>query len=447
MLFLLIGLSLVVHGNSIDRPNVIVILADDLGYETIGANGGTSYKTPVLDRMAANGARFEYCYAQPLCTPTRVQLMTGALNARNYTTFGQIDPKLRTFAHLFREAGYKTGIAGKWQLGREEDLPKRLGFDEYGLWQHTRRPPRYANPGLEFQGIEKDFTSGEYGPDLVEAFAEDFITRHAKEPFLLYYPMMLTHGPYQPTPDSAGWDPKGVGEKVNQHPKHFADMVAYMDKLVGRLLAKLDEMSIRENTLVIFLGDNGTGRGTRSKMGEQVVTGGKGLTTTRGMQVPLIVDWPVRLKKGTVVNHLVDTTDLLPTICEAAGIRVPDSMRIDGRSFLPAALGEAGSPRDYLYAWYSPHGEPPIEFAFNTRYKLYKDGRFFDLSADIQERTPIAVDTLDEERAKVALMLREGIDRYQDARPAELAQPIEKRRKNENRKDRPIRRRAERATS
>ncbi len=111
MLPLLFGLCLIAQRESTERPNVIVILADDLGYETIGANGGTSYQTPILDRLAGEGARFEHCYAQPLCTPTRVQLMTGALNVRNYTTFGEIDPKLRTFAHLFREAGYKTGIA------------------------------------------------------------------------------------------------------------------------------------------------------------------------------------------------------------------------------------------------------------------------------------------------------------------------------------------------
>lgn len=447
MLPLLFGLCLIAQRESTERPNVIVILADDLGYETIGADGGTSYQTPILDRLAGEGARFEHCYAQPLCTPTRVQLMTGALNVRNYTTFGEIDPKLRTFAHLFREAGYKTGIAGKWQLGREVDLPKQLGFDEHCLWQHTRRPPRYANPGLEYQGIEKDFFSGEYGPDLVAGFVEEFVDRHAKQPFLLYYPMMLTHGPYQPTPDSADWDPKAVGEKVNQSPKHFADMVVYMDKLVGRLLAKLDQVGVRENTLIVFLGDNGTGRGTRSKMGDQVVIGGKGLTTSRGMRVPLIFNWPARVKKGVVVSHLVDTTDLLPTICEAAGIEVPASMKIDGRSLLPAALGKAGSPRDYLYAWYSPHGEPPVEFAFDAQYKLYKDGRFFDLSADIEERTPIAVDTLDPERAKVASMLREGIDRYQGARPAELSQPIEKRRKNEKRREKSTRRALERTTS
>ena len=129
------------------------------------------------------------------------------------------------------------------------DLPKRFGFDEYCLWQHTRRPPRYANPGLEINGEEKDYTNGEYGPDLVNAYALDFVTRMKDKPFFLYYPMILTHAPYQPTPDSKTWDPKAIGEKVNRKPEHFGDMVAYMDKLVGRLVARLDELGIRENTL------------------------------------------------------------------------------------------------------------------------------------------------------------------------------------------------------
>src|SRR5262245_54374752 len=146
------------------RPNVILIMGDDLGYETIGANGGTSYQTPHLDRLATTGVRFEHCYVQPLCTPTRVQLMTGAYNVRNYTTFGEMTPNLVTFGNLFHDAGYVTGMMGKWQLGRVVDLPKKFGFDEYCLWQHTRRPPRYANPGLEYNGVERDFTNGEYGP-------------------------------------------------------------------------------------------------------------------------------------------------------------------------------------------------------------------------------------------------------------------------------------------
>ena len=261
--------SAALHAAAASKPNIILILADDLGYETIGANGGTSYRTPHLDKLAATGVRFTHCFVQPLCTPTRVQLMTGRYNVRNYISFGNMDPQAVTFGNLLQQAGYATCITGKWQLGQDLGLPKKFGFDEYCLWQHTRRPPRYANPGLEINGVEKNWTKGEYGPDLVNDYALDFITRKKDGPFFLYYPMMLTHAPYQPTPDSRDWDPKALGEQVNTDAKHFADMVAYMDKLIGRLVARLDELGIRDNTLLVFVGDNGTGRGTRSMMGDQ----------------------------------------------------------------------------------------------------------------------------------------------------------------------------------
>lgn len=405
------------------RPNVVLIMADDLGYETIGANGGTSYKTPVLDRLAAEGVRFERCFVQPLCTPTRVQLMTGAYNVRNYITFGQMDPNLVTFGNLFRQAGYATAIVGKWQLGRDIDLPKKFGFDESCLWQHLRRPPRYANPGLEINGVEKDYTHGEYGPDLVNDYACDFITRHKSKPFFLYYPMILTHAPYQPTPDSPEWDPGAKGEMVNQRPKHFRDMVEYMDKLVGRLVARLESEGLREKTLVIFVGDNGTGRGTPSMMGSREVVGGKGTTTAAGMHVPLIVSWPGRAATGKVCRDLIDSTDFLPTICDAAGISIPPDLVIDGRSFLPQVRGGTGRPREWIYSWYSPRGEPLREFAFNARYKLYRTGEFYDLESDRQEKSPVASETLKGEAAAARRMLQVALDQYRDARPAHLPAP------------------------
>src|SRR5262245_56447246 len=171
------------------KPNIILILADDLGYETIGANGGISYKTPVLDKLAAGGARFKHCYVQPLCTPTRAQIMTGKYNIRNYTQFGSLDAKQVTFANLLKQLGYITGIAGKGSLGAASARPRPCGFDKYCLWQPPRRPPRYANPGREINGVQKDFKKGEYGPDIVNDYALDFITRHKKGPFFLYYPM------------------------------------------------------------------------------------------------------------------------------------------------------------------------------------------------------------------------------------------------------------------
>lgn len=291
------------------KPNLILIMADDLGYETLGANGGTSYKTPVLDQLAATGARFTHCFVQPLCTPTRVQLMTGQYNVRNYINFGNMDPKLTTFGNLLKPAGYSTCIVGKWQLGRDVELPKKFGFDEHCLWQHTRRPPRYANAGLEINGVEKDYSNGEYGPDIVNDYAMDFVTRHKDKPFFLYYPMMLTHSPYQPTPDSKTWDPKSIGEQAKQDAKHFGDMVEYMDKLIGKLVARLDSLGLRENTLLVFVGDNGTGRGTRSMMGDKLVIGGKGTTTEFGMHVPLIANWPGKVAAGKVHADLVDSTD------------------------------------------------------------------------------------------------------------------------------------------
>jgi arylsulfatase A len=405
------------------KPNLILIMADDLGYETIGANGGTSYRTPVLDQLAKNGARFTHCFVQPLCTPTRVQLMTGQYNVRNYINFGKMDPKSVTFGNLLKSAGYATCITGKWQLGQDVELPKKFGFDECCLWQHTRRPPRYANPGLEINGVKKDYDKGEYGPDLVNDYALDFITRKKGEPFFLYYPMMLTHSPYQATPDSKEWDPKAMGEKVNTRPKHFGDMVEYMDKLIGKLVAHLDRHGLRDNTLILFVGDNGTGRGTRSMMGEKAVIGGKGTTTAAGMHVPLIASWPGKLAAGKVHSDLVDSTDFLPTLLDAAGVSLPADLKCDGRSFFPQLCGKKGQPREWIYSWYSPRQNADAtvkEFAFNHRYKLYRSGDFFDLERDPDEKSPLKTATLEGEAAVAGKSLQAALDQFKDARPKEL---------------------------
>jgi arylsulfatase A len=408
------------------KPNLILIMADDLGYETIGADGGTSYRTSTLDKLAATGARFTHCYAQPLCTPTRVQLMTGLSNARNYINFWNMNPKAVTFANLLKAAGYATCIAGKWGLGRDVDLPKEFGFDEYCLWQHTRSPPRYANPGLEINGVEKDYTSGEYGPDVVNDYALDFVTRKKDGPFFLYYPMMLTHAPYQPTPRSKTWDPKAKGEAVDQAKEHFGDMVEYMDTLIGKLVAKLDALGIRDNTFILFLGDNGTGRGTRSMVGNREVIGGKGRTTDTGMHVPLIANWPSQVAAGEVQSNLVDTTDFLPTLLEAAGAKAHPGTKLDGRSFLPQLRGERGKPREWIYSWYSPRLHPDLtvrEFAFDQRFKLYRSGEFFDLSKDPEEQQPLDIASLAGQAAAAAQRLQAALDEFKGVRSADLDRP------------------------
>ncbi|MFT6083070.1 MAG: arylsulfatase A [Planctomycetota bacterium] len=404
-----------------DRPNLIVILADDLGYECLGANGGTSYDTPNLDRLAANGVRFTNAHVQPLCTPTRVQVMTGQYNVRNYVGFGQLKRGETTFGNLLRDAGYATAIAGKWQLGRVAELPQQFGFDEHVLWQHIRFAPRYPNPGLEVQSVPRDYTSGEYGPDLINAFALDFLSRQAgnkSQPFLLYYPMILPHFPHQATPDSDDWDPTVRGENKARQPKYFADMVRYMDKMVGNVVAKLDELQLRDNTMVLFVGDNGTNINMRSRMGDRVIKGGKRFTTVRGTHVPMVANWPGHLAPS-VCRDLVDSTDILPTICDVAGVTPAATLPLDGRSFLPQLLGKQGNARDWIYCWYSPRGEPLQVFAYDKRFKLYRTGALFDYREDPLETRALPHDA----QTLVRRKLRAALAKYESARPAALPWP------------------------
>jgi arylsulfatase A len=174
---------------------------------------------------------------------------------------------------------------------------------------------------------------------------------------------------------------------------------------------------------VIFVGDNGTGRGTPSQMGARTVIGGKGTTTAAGMHVPLIVSWPAGAAKGRVYGDLVDSTDFLPTIVEAAGAKLPAGAKIDGRSFLPQVRGAKGQPRDWVYSWYSPRQQANLtvrEFAFNQSYKLYRTGEFYDLKGDIEEKTALKVASLTGERAAAARLLQGALDQFSSARDPKL---------------------------
>jgi arylsulfatase A len=406
------------------RPNVVLILIDDFGYECVTANGGESYKTPVMDKLAATGVRFEQVHVQPLCTPTRAALMTGIINKRNYTHFGNLDFSQQTFGNFFRNAGYATCIVGKWQLQGDYPGPAHFGFDEYALWQLNRRPGRYKNPGLEINGKPFDYTKNEYGPDLVSDHALDFIQRKKGQPFFLYYPMMLTHSPYDATPDSEDYieskSAKGKGQKAKSH---FPDMVAYTDKLIGKLVAKLEELKLRDNTVLLILGDNGTGRGTPSRFQGRDVVGGKGTSTMWGTRVPGIGNWPGHFASGKVSTDLIDATDFLPTICEATGVAVPAELKIDGRSFLPQLCGEKGNPRDGLYVWYNPSGGPTakFEFAHDASYKLYADGKFFNVAKDDLEQSPLADAALDAEAKAAKVKLQALLDQNKGPRPEAVA--------------------------
>ncbi|MEZ5397218.1 MAG: sulfatase-like hydrolase/transferase [Bryobacterales bacterium] len=189
-------------------PNVVLIMADDVGYECFGFSGSKQYSTPQLDRIADSGVRFRNAFSTPLCTPSRVTIMTGKSNVRNYVDFGALAPGETTFAKLFHDAGYATAIAGKWQLQGSADAagtpPAEAGFDTYCLWNTplTKRP-RYWTPSIEQDGKLLDLPADAYGPDVFSDFLIRFMERNRERPFFVYYPMALVHDPFLPTPDSA----------------------------------------------------------------------------------------------------------------------------------------------------------------------------------------------------------------------------------------------------
>ena len=386
------------------KPNVLLVLADDLGYECLGCNGGTSYKTPNLDRMAAGGVRFTNGFAQPLCTPTRVQLMTGLYNNRNWKGFGIMDPKTTTFGHRMAKAGYRTAIAGKWQFwsynppdyqpeqrGKGQRI-QDAGFESYSVWHagHTEdKGSRYGDPTYEENGKLFKAVKDEYGDDHWSQHLLSFFDSHRREPVFAYYPMALTHDPFNPTPKSDGWKT----QRLKKDRAYFKDMVEYMDDIMGRILSGLDKQGSLDNTIVLFLGDNGTPQEITSQMGDRPIRGGKGLPTDAGTHVPLLGYWRGTSPKGRVCDDLIDTTDFLPTMLDAAGVEPPKGL--DGRSFLPQLKGQKGNPRDWIYCWHDPRpGWDKDQFKLeewvrNKRFKLYRDGRLFDIPADPLEERPL----------------------------------------------------------
>ncbi|VGO20699.1 sulfatase-like hydrolase/transferase [Pontiella sulfatireligans] len=399
------------------QPNIILIMADDLGYECIGANGDSEYSTPVLDGLAENGMRFEHCYSQPLCTPSRVKIMTGISNVRNYIEFALLDPNATTFGNLMKQAGYTTAIAGKWQLGTDPAQPEKFGFDEYCLWHLPKKNSRYNNLGSLLLNTG-EVLSGGYGPDKLNAFVLDFITRHKDGPFFCYYPMLLTHAPFEPTPDSKTRD-------GSAH-ENFADMVTYMDKMVGQVIDRLDELGLRENTLVLFTGDNGTHRSLTTQFNGKPYKGGKGSMPNAGTHVPLIANWPGTVPSSKVSQDLIEFSDFLPTLCEAAGATVPAGLQIDGKSFFAQLKGERGNPRKWTHCWYSSEGtEPSEEWVRNQRYKFYRDGKFYDVQNDALEKKPLQINQLSEQAMTVHAMLQKALGRYAGARPQELIKTLD----------------------
>jgi arylsulfatase A-like enzyme len=237
----------------------------------------------------------------------------------------------------------------------------------------------------------------------------DFITRQEGGPFFAYYPMILPHNPFAPTPDSPEW---ATGDRAQADPRFFSDMVTYMDKLVGRIVRGLDEEGIRDNTLVMFLGDNGTNRSITSPTTQGDVTGHKGFPDDGGTRVPLIANWPGILPGGLVLDDLVDTTDFLPTIAAVTGARPPSGVELDGRSFSPQLRGRTGDPRDWVFCHYDPDwgNFGRTRFARDQRWKLYDDGRLYDVVADRLEERAIGLGSGGPEGEAARIKLQDVLD-------------------------------------
>lgn len=359
------------------RPNIILILADDMGVETVNAYGG-EYYTPNLDRMAREGLRFDNAHATPLCSPSRTRLMTGVENRRNYEAFAYLAPGQRTFGNLFKDAGYATGMVGKWQLsgngfdGRIGITPEQAGFQESALWQLKSldaKGSRYWGSTRVTNGKTRIDEEG-FGPDRDQAFALDFIERHKDRPFFLYYSMVLVHDPFVPTPSSLA----STGAK-----DRFAGMMSYMDAQVGALLDKLRAAGLDEDTIVIFTADNGTNRQITSLRNGVAVRGGKGTPTLTGTHVPMIVRAPGRVAAGGTTPSLFDFLDFMPTFAEFSGAQL-QSGAVDGVSQAGVMTGKARSARNAIFMHYDPRWlARPMRFAFDANYKLYSDGRFVAL--------------------------------------------------------------------
>ena len=351
------------------KPNIIFIMADDLGYANLGCCGAEHILTPHIDQLAAEGIRFTDCYAgSAVCAPSRSVLMTGqhAGHTRvrgNASGIGKgrvpLETEDVTVAEVLKQAGYTTGIVGKWGLGEPgtTGVPDKQGFDYWFGYLNQARAHQYYTDYLwrnEAKVSIKENEGGKqvvYSHDLMTEEALAFVRRSKDKPFFLYLPYTIPHQKLQ-VPDLGPYKDKAWPEKTKIMPA----MVTRMDRDVGRLMALLKELGIDDDTVVFFTSDNGgafTGKFFGGSWGmfksNGVLRGGKGSLYEGGIRVPMIVRWPGKVKAGTVSDHPWAFWDFLPTAGALAGAQPPDS--IDGISMVPAILDQADAPRHELMYW------------------------------------------------------------------------------------------------
>ena len=380
------------------KPNIIVILADDLGIGNVSCYGADNLKTPRIDQLAKEGIRFDHCYAQPLCGPSRAQIMTGRYAFHTGMTGNDSGDRIKPqnevmIPKVLKPAGYVTAEVGKW--GQLPLQPSDFGFDEYLRFQNSGVYWLDESKGTPYtvNGKTRQLPKGKYMPDVMQDFLIDFVTRHRDEPFFVYYSMSHVHRNVpiqgmQPTPDSAP-DSKDL----------YADNIAYMDKLVGKLVDELERLKLREKTCLIFVGDNGTA-GTaaeRSTIGGKLLSGHKGDMLEGGSLVPMVANWPGVVPSGKVSKDFIDLSDYLPTVADLAGAKLPEGVTIDGRSFAPQLRGEKGNPRDWVFVELGSHW-----YVRESNWKLHENGELFDMHGAPFDEKLVAVTSSEPSEAKEA---------------------------------------------
>lgn len=401
------------------KPNIILIIGDDVGYEIPQYSGGESYSTPNLNFLAENGMQFPNFFSHPDGPPSRLALMTGKYNFRNWVKFGYLDPSAKTIGNMLRDAGYATCYIGKWQLDGGDASIRSHGFDDYLVFMpfnpddnngHDQFYRRYKNPYLYKNGkyLSEDKVKGKYSEDMYLSHARRFIDSNTTNPFFLVYSHNLVQKPWSPTPDNpdyATWDP-AVDDEARADKKYFPDMVAYMDKIIGKLINKVEQANLSNQTIIIFTSDNATSGGIKSQYKGHIVRGAKDSTTRSGLNVPLLVYAPGLVQPDATDTSLVDMTDFLPTLAKSAHISKPTTWGpLDGVSFYDNMIGNPNQQRSSVYCFwptYNPQKYPSRSFIFDYNYKLYDSitgGNFYNIRTDVYETSPIPNrDLTDEEK-------------------------------------------------
>lgn len=388
------------------KPNFIFILADDYGTGEVGCYGSDHYRTPHLDQLAREGTRFTHAYTVPLCGPSRALILTGRYGFRtgatNQDATGEFKPTVETMLpKVLKPAGYVTSMVGKW--GQLPLGPAEFGFDDYlkfqgsgAYWNTQEKARTYL-----VNGEKRPLRDREYLPDVMHRHVTDFITRHRDRPFYLYYSLSHVHGEILPTPDSAP-DSKDT----------YTDNVVYMDKLVGRLMAELERLQLRERTLVVFFGDNGTanGRADRATIGGRPLSGAKGSMLEGGGLVPMIVRWPGVTPAGRVCHDFTDASDFFPTFAELAGARLPANTVLDGRSLVAQLRGERGQPRPWVFNQLAKQW-----WVRTDGWKLNQAGELFDMSEAPFAEKLVPVDTANPDAVAARRTLQAALDQLNPA--------------------------------